>query len=309
MRDDRIRSQGISGSEIAAVVGLSPWRGPLSVYLGKIGETRDEASGHNVERGTHLGPALVRWYEQRTGLTVTHAGEHEQTVVHPVHELVRATPDGRVHSGSRQSAVVAALEVKSPSWRSAHAWGDPGTDQVPEYYVPQCTFEAAVLGAPRTDLAALIDGDLRIYQLPYDEDLFQALLDAASKFWRDHVLARVPPPMDGSDECKEWLAKQHPKATRDLIEASAQTEALVNEYRAIAEQEKVLDERKASVRNNLVQIIGDHAGIKGLATLSGGERKATDWKALATELGATDDTIERHTATKPCARTLRIKGV
>ena len=132
----QIRASGIGGSEIAAVAGLSPFGGPLDIWLRKTGAVNDDdISGPHIERGRHLGPGLASWFRAKTGLRVANVGDEEQTFVHPAHPLVIATPDGLVEDHQ-------VLECKFPSFRVAHHWGQPGTDEVPDYYERLAAMEA-----------------------------------------------------------------------------------------------------------------------------------------------------------------------
>lgn len=301
------RRKGIGGSEIAAVAGLSPYAGPLEVFLSKMGEA-PEVDGFNVERGTYLGPALARWYAKRTGRAVTHLGRQEKTLRHPAHEIVVATPDGQVHESTKASKVIAPLEAKAPHWMTAQQWGPPGTDEIPDHHVPQTQWEAAVLDADSAEVAALISGDLQIYTVPFDPELFAALVDVAERFWRDHIVTGKAPDVDGSESARRWLEKQHPRAARDLIEATEDAEAHARAYIEASDAAKEAETAKNYHGNRLRQLIGDHDGIDGVVTWRNNKAsKRIDWEAVAREAGANDDLIAQHTITKPGPRVLRVK--
>ena len=44
------RKQGIGGSDVAAIMGLSPWKSALGVYLDKVSDFTDE-DNDNLKRG------------------------------------------------------------------------------------------------------------------------------------------------------------------------------------------------------------------------------------------------------------------
>lgn len=48
------RQKGIGGSDVAAILGLSPWRTPYDVYLDKIGEAPKELTSQAAHFGTKL---------------------------------------------------------------------------------------------------------------------------------------------------------------------------------------------------------------------------------------------------------------
>lgn len=303
------RARGIGGSEIASVAGVDPYRGPLDVWLRKTGRVADVAPSHHAERGTYIGPALTEWYAARTGRTVSHRGAHEQTLVCESSPIVIATPDGLVHSAGRGSKVVAVLEVKAPDWRAAHLWGEPGTDEIPDHYHPQVQWEMAAAGVDSAEVAALLSGDLAIYSVSFDGELFAALLEAAERFWRDYVTPDKAPPSDGGETAREWLLQQHPRAVRDVLQGCAKDAAAMRELATVKASIKDLEEREGKLRHQLMAVIGDHEGLVCEAVKvswrNNKDSQRTDWEALARHLGANDDTIRQFTVTKPGPRVFR----
>lgn len=295
----RIRSRGIGSSEIAAVAGLNPWMSPLDVYARKLDLAQPDGTFH-TERGTYLEPALIAWYASRTG----HAVVPANTRVHSRHPVVIATPDGIVED------VPAALEIKAPNWRTAHHWGEPGTDDIPEYYLPQVTWHMAVMGFDRCDVAALIDGDLRIYTVGYDRELFGALLDIASRFWREHIETRMPPAADSSERTKELLASLYPRAVEDVITADDDAAEWAAELRIAKEARKAAEDRTRECEARLKEHIGSHAGMHGERfKISWKNRKdveKVDYAAIVAELGASDELIAKHTKRAPGPRVFRM---
>jgi putative phage-type endonuclease len=310
MLDQKVRARGIGGSEIAAVAGVNPWSSPLDVWLRKTGRATEQPTTQHMARGTHLGPALAAWYEELTGHAVTHRGAHERTRVCAEHPLVVATPDGIVHRTTRDSAPEAVLECKSPHWRSANDWGEPGTDQIPECYLPQVTWEMAATGLRRADVAALLDGELLIYTVPYDGALFDALLGVAESFWRDYVEADVAPPVDGSKSAREWLLREHPRAVRDVIKGTEEHAAMVRELGRVTITLRDMEAHKECVRQQLMEAIGDHEGLTCAAgKVSWRNNKSTmktDWQALAMELSPPESLIQKYTTEQPGPRVFRL---
>lgn len=294
-----IRARGIGGSEIAAVAGLNPYARPIDVYLRKTGQAPDREDTSHLMRGTHLGPALVTWYEAITGRVVTHHGANEQTLVSATHPLVVATPDGIVHTASRSSKAERVLEAKAPHWRSADQWGEPGTDEIPDAYVPQVIWEMAAAGVDRADVAALIDGDLKIYTVAWDGELFEVLYERAAAFWRDHVLAKTPPPADGSDSHGEYLARRFPASVGELRKASEAEESIALEYRKVRDAREMAEQKEAVLKQMLQDAIGDGEGLAlscGKVTWKSCKgRVSTNYKAIVEELGVPEDLIQKHT--------------
>ena len=59
-----LRSHGIGGSDVAAIMGLSPWRTPYQVWADKVLGIREDISGKPaVEWGTILEPVVGEHYK------------------------------------------------------------------------------------------------------------------------------------------------------------------------------------------------------------------------------------------------------
>ena len=68
-----------------------------------------------------------------------------------------------------------------------------------------------------------------------------SLLAIAGRFWRENVLAEVPPPIDGSDGARAYLERKHPRHLRPLRPAPAGSESLARRYKAAIGVAKAAD--------------------------------------------------------------------
>lgn len=260
----KIRKEGVTGSEIAAVAGINPWNAAVDVWNDKMGYAKDDASFH-TERGTFLEEGLIRWLEHRMGYEVREVG----TVVHPEIPFVIATPDGTAFEwgeGGKQGKKLAAVEIKSPSFRTADHWSNPliKPDGIPYYYIPQVMWECAVLGVDRCDVAALIDEDLSVYTVPFNQELFNTLVAKADRFMQ-YVRDGEPPPVDGTDSASEWLKKRFPEHIRsmDLIASNGDIEDTAHHLKTVMEQIKELEGEKALAQNQIKEFLKGAPGLVG----------------------------------------------
>ena len=65
------RQKGVGGSDVAAILGLSPWRTPYDVYLDKIGEAPKELTSQAAHFGTKLEATIADEFSERTGIKCT----------------------------------------------------------------------------------------------------------------------------------------------------------------------------------------------------------------------------------------------
>jgi putative phage-type endonuclease len=245
-----IRKKFIGGSEIATIAGLSPYASPIDVYQSKIG-IAEQKTGFNLDRGNFLEPALIRWYEHKENATV----ESCDSLIHPDYDYIAATPDGIAtkETGKR------ILEIKSPGPHTAQHWDDG----VPDYYLPQLTFEMAVTGLKSADMAALIGGDLKIFPIDYDPRLFEALQKIADDFWHNHVLKEIPPQPDNTNSYSEYLAKRFNRNNGDFITPDGATVDTIYEYKRLKEEIKAKEQELKLLENKLKDVIQENDGLIG----------------------------------------------
>ena len=290
-----IRATGIGGSEIADVAGLGRYSRSINIWERKTGRAPPDAPTHHMLRGQYLEGGMRDWYSQIVnelrGPTSVLPGKTER---HPEHKLVVATPDGLVFPN--QGALERVLELKSPGFRTADQWGEPGTDEVPIEYVAQTTWEMAVTGAQLADVGALIDGDLRIYTVAYSPSLFEALLERAERWWRDYVVADTPPPPDGSESYSDHLARRFPRSNGDLLIATPEDDALAAALREARDAKDRAESRYEELRQRLQARIADADGLAGTGwKITWREQKgrsSLDQKALAAEA---PELVAKHT--------------
>ena len=206
-----LRRQGIGGSDVAAIIGISKWRTPLDIYNDKTeeGEPADgqEDDNPSMEWGRRLEPVIREKYADATGFWVS---KPEAMFVNTDHPFMIADVDGICEDGR-------ILECKTA--RSGKDWGEEGTGEIPQYYQTQVQHYMAVLGAPVCDVAVLIGGsDFRIYTVRRDQELIDLLINDEEEFWEKHVVPGIPPaPMSISE-----MAATYPVSNGGEVEATTE---------------------------------------------------------------------------------------
>lgn len=77
------RRTGIGGSDVAAILGLSPWRTPYQVWEDKTGRSDDQEETPALYWGRLLEDPIRQAYADRTGLTVTKPDRMFTSEAHP----------------------------------------------------------------------------------------------------------------------------------------------------------------------------------------------------------------------------------
>ena len=175
------RRKGIGGSDIAAIMGLSPWKTAYQVYQEKRKEVGEWEGNTATDWGRRLEPAIRQWYSDQTGRSVKLP---DQILYHKKYPFMLASLDG--FTDDRR-----IVEIKTS--RISKGWGDPGTNEIPDYYALQCQHYMLVTGFEVTDVPVSIGGGSpELYEVPEDKELQEMILDAASGFWQ-RVIDGNPP--------------------------------------------------------------------------------------------------------------------
>ena len=324
----RARRAGIGGSDLAAVLGLSPYKTPFQIWREKTGRDDLEPTPEQAERmhwGTVLESVVANHYAEVSGRTIQRINA---TLVHREHpciighlDRVTVTPGSRARWDAKAGRVLGAdlvLEVKTASAyalrsdgaEDAAGWGIAGTDQVPQHYWLQVQHYMGISGLETADLAVLFGGQtFRTYTIGADRALLAEMLAQAAAWWQAHVVADMPPQPTTEAEAKLAWARHREGAS---VSATAEVAAAVAELRALREQMAALEGQEQALRDRITCAFGEAETLAGpggaaLATWKANKPSSrTDWQACAIECGADDARIARFTTTKPGARVLRL---
>lgn len=292
------RRGGLGGSDVAAILGLSPWAGPWDVYLSKV-EAVDGGDSAAMERGRRFERAIADWAADRLGGEISDGGRLEDSE----QPWIRGTPDFYLHPKGPQ---LEGLECKSTRYLGRE-WGDPGTDAIPISYRIQCAWYMRLAGLPRWHVAvwSTLQDRLELYLVERDLEIEQRLVDRAGTWWDRHVVGREPPALDGSAEAGRWLRQQHPEAGDEILEADADVEHIANRIRELQTVEKLAQAERAELENQIKARIGDAKGIRGSFGSFKWSRytsRRLDGKRLRKERPEIGAVLDEYTNPTPSAR-------
>ena len=281
MIDTYIRARGIGASEIAAVIGLDPRRDRFSIYAAKLGLINRDAPNQRMLRGKYFERGVAAYYGDVTGRQTEW---FDETVQHPDREWQVCSPDAWVLENRRK---VGGMDSKTVAWDQRGLWGED-MDTVPAHIVCQCQWSCSTTDLPWWDVAACFGlDDIRIYRVNRDPKIEAVLLEEGDRFWRENVLARVPPPIGGNEDAKEYLRQAFPKHRDPLRAATAEEEALILRFIAAKAAAKEAEAQESELGNVLKLSIGDAEGIQARAGRATWRKDkdsvGPDWEAVARE--------------------------
>lgn len=226
------RLDGLGGSEIAAVLGLSPWDSRFSLWHRKAGLASPQADSDRMAWGRFQEDSISRWWAaENLDWTVRRTGMWR----HTIRGWQFANPDRLALQGKR----VRGIEVKIAG--SGEGWGEPGTDEIPVYYRAQVLWYMDVLGLDEWIVLVSIAGQPpREYLVRYDIDEALFMREEAQAFRASLELGERPD-LDAHSTTYQVLRELHPDIDDiDISVDPAIGEAYVTalEAHAIAEDAK-----------------------------------------------------------------------
>jgi len=265
------RRQGIGASDIAAIIGESPWTSPFALWANKTGQTPDNTNPSEMMIfGKRFEQIAAPWFHDETGLHV--AGE-QTWVTHPNHPWAKATVDGFVYPDNpddfdTDTPPLGTFEAKVDFRHGPDVWDA----EIPIHYQCQAQWQMWVTQTARCWFAVLHSfGQFRVYQLDRNDDDIRLLVDAAETFWVDHVLTGTPPPVDGSDATSDAIATIWPTHQPAVIhEADSSLVELLRQRTLFKSRIAADKDVLAEIDNQIAVAVGDaeQITVAGIAAWS-----------------------------------------
>lgn len=293
------RSTFVGGSEVAALMGLSPWADAWKVYGQKTGLVPPLEDNQKLRLGRRMEKVIADEYELLTGRKVRRV---ENTVYrHPELPELGASPDCLCIEEER------GVEFKNVGQYAMDGWGDEGSDQIPTHYLIQVQTYLEVLNLPVWDVAAMMAGqEVRLYTVERNTTLGAEIRRVVKTFWGDHIATGNPPPVDASDTASLWLKEKFPKNRTPLRVAEPHEAKLLEDLRDVRAALAKLENREKELTNLLKLAIGEAEGFTAecgsVTWKERSGRQSTDWEALVEAQKIPPQVVERYTKVAPATR-------
>lgn len=255
------RQKYLGGSDIAAILGISPWRTPLDVYLDKVEgkQPEDPSKAQIFRRGTRMEPYILDLLTEEHGIQIVQRGNRYRDTLH---DFIAAEIDAEAATGEN-------IEVKSANQFAAKNWGEQFTDEIPVYYTAQAMHGMMVREAPATIFPVLIGSDdFRVYRVERDDETIAAIRAKEVEFW-ERILRRDPPPATAVSDIERLFARDHGSMT----EASAELAQVVGTLKRLKKELKMLESEADDAATQVKLFMAEHA------TLTFGGQTLCTWKS------------------------------
>lgn len=228
-----LRGIGIGGSDIGAILGVNKYKSAIDIYIDKT-----EGKKQDGNRFTHFGHKLEKVVFEE--FQERHSNMKCYTVPYTIQRGVCvANVDGMVYDPVKDRYGI--LELKTTSAYNKDEWTG---DTVPQSYYAQVQHYLYVTGLSFAYIACLVGGnDYKEFYIERSLEDIDYIQEKATDFWKNHVMKKVPPMLDGSDSYSKYLLEKADKENEEVIE--------LNELNAKAEEIKALDEQIKNLEQQL----------------------------------------------------------
>lgn len=311
---DRIaidRSEFIGGSDVGAILGVSPWATPFQLYQKKIGALVEEitpAKQRIFDRGHRWEPIVLEML-----IDELHDRGHEVEVLavnerytDPELSFLACELDAELLIDGEETNA----EIKTANYFAAGAWGDYDSEDIPIYYAAQGMHGLMIKPRRRCVFAAVTGFDARpmIRFMDRDEETIAGIRAKEIEFWQRIQAGNPPEPVDPEDV--KWLFRRDLGTTIDATSEIVEMAMHLKDMKASAKaQENQIELLTARIKN----FMGSNAvlldpGGKPMATWKNNkDGVATDWKAAYLDLKPAADHIGNFATTKAGARPFCLK--
>ena len=215
------RANGLGGSEVAPLLGLSPYESRFSLWHRKAGNIGPVEETEIMEAGKRLEPVILeKFRDSHPEFLVTGSA----TYAHHERTWQVGNPDGEIHLPELgvSEYPVALIECKYALYDDE--WGEPGTDEIPIHYRCQVQWYLDVFGIDTCYLMVFIgsQGQFREYVIRADAGEQQILRSAAVEFLASLTRGEQPD-VDAHSATYQAIRELHPDINGDKVDLSTET--------------------------------------------------------------------------------------
>lgn len=233
------RKQGIGGSDVAAIMGLTPWKTALGVYLDKVSDFTDE-DNKTLQRGRDLEEYVLRAYTRDKNVSIETDLPQVRDKEYP---FLVGHPDGKVKDTN------IFIEAKS-YYGNLKDWNG----EIPIYYKTQVAHYAYLTDADYVDVAVLADRwSYGCYTYHRDKEFEDKIKHASINFWQNHVLKGIPPDVS----CTDDAYKLYPFSNESIKESDESLDAELSKLFSLQESKKIMAKQEESIKAQIMNFMGD----------------------------------------------------
>lgn len=266
-----LRKQGIGGSDVPAILGVSPYKSRLQLWLEKTGQLEPVPIGAAGMRGVLLEDAVAKMWEL----------ENLPQKLRQWHGIIRRK-DAPWKYASLDRTVVGSQKIVEIKTSSSPRWS---LYPIPPEVEAQVRWQMICSGYRSVDIAALLGGlVMRIEHLEWDDEKHERIESEVEAFWHD-VQTGVQPEVSPLDS--GIFDRLHPRDNGETIiaEEGSDLNALLNRYLGAKDAAAVCNEAVEQAAAEIKEQMREAGKIEGTTAVAtwrvSAGRKSVDWEAIA----------------------------
>lgn len=256
-RKQRIHHLG--SSDIAAILGVSPWANAYDVWLEKTGKVNEDKEKNYQGAGNMFEDGVLKWAEGELGPITTEengAAIFRKATGFPIGGHVDGLVDANGEPVEAKTAGLFGPLIED--------WGDEGTDQLPDRIIIQDHVHMLCTNKEVCHTPVFLGGKgFMMFRVRLDIEIMDIIRDKSLDFWETYVEKDMPPP----DTIPSLpMAKRMKREPEKIVEIETQ---LVQNWLSAKESLKIAKDIKESSEAEVLAALGDAEGGKcGLGLLT-----------------------------------------
>lgn len=241
------RKEGIGGSDVASILGISPYKSSVSVYLDKTSDELETYTldNYKMELGEKLEDFVAKEFTLRTNKKVRNVNGILKNEKYP---YSIANIDKAVVGERAFLECVVTNSFNKKKYKS----------EVPPHIKAQCYHYMAITGATHCYVAILVGNEeLIIHTLNRDEDAIDHIMKIEKDFWDTYVLGNNIPLPDGSDDYSKFISGIYEDSIDEVL-VIFEKEEVMSKYDEIKSKMKELDKEKKSMEQFFKSQMGNY---------------------------------------------------
>lgn len=247
------RRKGIGGSDVAAILGVNPYKSAFGVYMDKIEGTTFEGNIH-TEFGNWMEPNIRAEFPKRfkkyEGINIQ-VYEYPYVLQHPTVEYFIANLDGLMDHPEFGTGII---EIKTASEMQWKQWQD---NEIPDMYYCQVQHYLNVTGLSYAYIVALV-GKRLLWKLVIRDDEFIELMATRLKtFWEEHIIPKIAPAPAGLDDDTDLLKRLYGTEQPGTYVELHEYQDDYDRYKSLSAELKKLELEQESIKQKFMQALGE----------------------------------------------------
>ena len=239
----------LGSSDIAAILGMNPWKTPIDVWNEKVYPIDEKSKSGAIQIGNFLEKGLIEFAAEETNHKIF-------LNQFRVKGIFGANLDGQAYQriNGRLEFLPIGYEAKTTS--IAEGWGDEGTDDVPDYISIQCHHQIYAAALETVFIPVLIPHfgrlHMKLYRIDRDEKILRDIVRLGKAWWKKYVETKTQPPAEGTPSLE--ILKRIRREPETFAEPS--NEVAVNEWMGARQERLDAEKREKTALATILEQLG-----------------------------------------------------